>query len=335
MAAMLAPRWSWVALSAVWLAACDGCAGPTAPAGEDASAPTGMDLTPEQAARVLATVGDRQITLGDYVTALERMDRFERLNYQTPQRRKLLLDEMIHVELLAREAERRGLDKTPETQAHIHQILRDEVVNELRAKLPPLSELPREEVRAYYEEHRDEFHDPERRRVAVLIASTEAAAKKQLAAVLGQDAKTWGEVARAQRKTSSREHETPLEFEGDLGLVSAPGEERGGNKLVPEPVRAALFTLKAQGDVYPEVVEHAGSYYVVRLLGINAPRTRTLEEVDNVIRVHLLQQRLQAAQDAFDRELRATIPVQINQAAVDALKLPPAAGSGEPSRRHQ
>src|SRR5579859_7637698 len=70
-------------------------------------------LTPEQAAKVLARVGDRTITLGDYVAALEHMDQFDRLRYQSSERRKELLKEMIDIELLANEARAKGYDKDP------------------------------------------------------------------------------------------------------------------------------------------------------------------------------------------------------------------------------
>src|SRR5271165_3241911 len=87
--------------------ACKGCGeAPEAPdAGDHAQTPS---LTPEQAAKVLAKVGDSTITLGDYVAALEHMDQFDRLRYQSPERRKELLNEMINVKLLAGEARDKG-----------------------------------------------------------------------------------------------------------------------------------------------------------------------------------------------------------------------------------
>ncbi|RYE88702.1 MAG: hypothetical protein EOO75_13010 [Myxococcales bacterium] len=72
------------------------------------------NLPPEEAARVLARVGDRTITLGDYAAALERMNDFDRMRYQAPDKRRELLNEMIDFELLALEARRQGLDKSPE-----------------------------------------------------------------------------------------------------------------------------------------------------------------------------------------------------------------------------
>src|SRR5689334_20776791 len=114
-----------------------------------ASAPFG--LAPDLANRTLAKVGDRTITLGDYATVLARMDRFERLRYQTADRRKQLLDEMINVELLAAEAERRGLTDRPETKELVRQILRDAVIQDLRESEPSLSDIPPGDVRAYYD----------------------------------------------------------------------------------------------------------------------------------------------------------------------------------------
>ena len=87
-------------------AGCKSCGDDSATA--DAGHAQTSSLTPEQAAKVLAKVGDRTITLGDYVAALEHMDQFDRLRYQSPERRKELLDELVEVELLAQEATAKG-----------------------------------------------------------------------------------------------------------------------------------------------------------------------------------------------------------------------------------
>src|SRR6478609_9336574 len=145
-------------------------------------------LTTELASQVLAKVGDREITLADYAETLERMDPFERLRYQSPDRRKQLLNEIIQVELLAEEAKRRGLDKLPETQERIRQMLRDELLRDMRQKLPGPADIPDAEVRAYFDAHHEEFKEPERRRVAHLLLATEAQAKAALQKALGASA---------------------------------------------------------------------------------------------------------------------------------------------------
>src|SRR6478609_4135302 len=144
--------------------ACQSKAGSGSGASPSASAvaqPAG--LTPELAAKVLAKVGDHEITLGEYAATLERMDPFERLRYQSADRRKQLLDELIDLELLAEEAKRRGLDKQPETQERVRQMLRDELLAQVRSAGASPSDVSEADARQYYEQHRDDFREPERR----------------------------------------------------------------------------------------------------------------------------------------------------------------------------
>src|SRR5947207_2178327 len=105
-------------------------------------------LTAEQAALVVAKVGDRAITLGDYAATLERMDQFDRLRYQSPERRRELLDEIIDVELLAQDAKRSKLDQSAEKQHAIRQVLRDALLAGARPELPAPAALSQDEVRA-------------------------------------------------------------------------------------------------------------------------------------------------------------------------------------------
>src|SRR5258705_11716010 len=89
-----------------------------------ASAQQPARITPELAARVLAKVGDREITLGEYAATLERMDPFERLRYQSPDRRKQLLDALVDLELLAEKPRPPGPAKQPERQSPGRQSFR-------------------------------------------------------------------------------------------------------------------------------------------------------------------------------------------------------------------
>jgi hypothetical protein len=135
----------------------------------------------------------------------------------------------------------------------------------------------------------------------------------------------WGELVRkhgrgpAPPAVSKNEARPPLEFEGDLGLVSAPGEKTGENAAVVEPVRRAAFELTAQGQVYPKVVTHGGEHYLVRLLGIDPKRQRTFPEVESTLRVQLLQEKLQAAEAELISRLRREHPVTVNEQALQAL----------------
>src|SRR6188768_1088478 len=223
-------------------------------AGVSSAAPPAK-LTPELAAQVLAKVGDRSITLGEYAETLERMDPFERIRYQSPDRRKQLLNEIIQVELLAEEAKRRGLDRRPETQERVRQMLRDELLRDMRQSVPGPSDIPETEVRAYFEAHHDEFKEPERRRVAHLLLANEAQAKAALQKALGASAADWGKLVTqvSLDKQPASSGPTPTELAGDLGIVGPPGHPRGANPRVPEALREAVFAIDKLGGVLDRV----------------------------------------------------------------------------------
>jgi hypothetical protein len=104
------------------LAGCKSCQQPSSQPAPDA-APSVGGLSAEQAQKTLAKFGDHVITLGDFAKALAEMPEYERLRYQSLDRRKELLRSMIDVQLLADEAQRQGLDKDPIVQEETRQIL--------------------------------------------------------------------------------------------------------------------------------------------------------------------------------------------------------------------
>lgn len=278
-------------------------------------------LTPEQAAQVLAKVGESTITLGDYVAALEHMDQFDRLRYQSPERRKELLNEMITVELLAQEATARGYDKDPLAQQELRAILRDAMLAEARKDAPTPADIPEAEVRAWFEAHKADYKDPERRRVSVIVARDAAAAREALAEAQKDpmNSAKWGEIVRARSIDPQARANVPIDLAGDVGIVSPPDDPRGENPRVPPAVRAAVFSM-AEVGVYDKVVADGGKFYVVRFTQKLAPHERTYEEAERSIRVKLAQDRLRAKEDALIAELRKSVKVEIDEAALATVK---------------
>jgi len=300
-----------------------------------ASAPAGpKPLSPEMAAKTIAKVGDRVITLGEYAAALERMDSFERMRYQSPDRRKRLLDEMIEVELLAQEARRRGLDKAEETQERVRQILRDQVLDELRKGAPGANDIPETELRAYYDAHKEDFSEPERRRISGIAFDSAAAAKAVLAKAAKADAAAWGQLVEqnASKQAPRPSVTTPNELAGDLGIVGPPGHPRGANPRVPEPVRDAAFKIAAVGDTYGSVVEADKKFYVIRMTSKTDGRARTFEEAQRAIRTAVVQAKVDEREKALEKDLRQKFPVKVDEAALEKMPMP--APSSPPPNSH-
>lgn len=312
-----------------------GCGNAETKATVDAGAIPG-GLTPEQAARVVAKVGDRTITLGDYAAAIDRMDQFDRLRYQSPERKRELLKELVDVELLAIEAKRRGLDKKEATEAALRQIMRDALLADVQKSLPTPADLPDDEVKSYYEAHREEYREPERRRVSAIVVESDKTAAEVLAeAKKGKTPTDWGKLFFSKSMTAPKEKvsNVPLDLAGDLGIVGPPDDAKGSNPRVPDAVRKAVFKLSKVSDIAEEVVTDGKYFYVVRMSGLTPGHERSLAEADRSIRVMLLQKRLQELESKLEQDLRTKYKVEIDDAALSKLKMPdlPPTSAVEPS----
>jgi peptidyl-prolyl cis-trans isomerase C len=111
-------------------------------------------LTKAQAAETLAKIGSRTITVGDLAEEIAQKGPFLRARYNSPERRRELLDQMIRFELLAQEAEREGFDDLPDVQRTRKQILIRRFLKVRYEDAIELDDVTDEQVRQYYESHR-------------------------------------------------------------------------------------------------------------------------------------------------------------------------------------
>jgi peptidyl-prolyl cis-trans isomerase C len=312
-----------IAALALALAGCDGCNDHAlqADAG-DGGVTSSSQLTPEQSARVLAKVGDVTVTLGDYVAALEHMDQFDRLRYQSPERRKELLEDLIEVELLAREATAKGYDNDPVAQQELRATLRDALLHEAHEGATEPNAIPDEEVHAYFDAHKADYKDPERRRVSLIVLKDEATAKTVLDQALKTPGATqFGEIVRSKSTDAQARANVPVDLAGDFGMISPPGDDRGDNPRIPSEVRAGAFEIAKVDDVLPRVVKSGDKFYVVRLTQKTDARERTFAEAERSIRVKLAQDKLRLKEDDLMKQLRTQYPVQIDETVLATVKV--------------
>lgn len=281
-------------------------------------------ISPELAKRVLAKVGNHEITLGEFAATLDRMDPFERLRYQSADSRKQLLNELIDLELLAEEARRRGLTKQPETEERVRQMLRDELLAQVRRSTVSPGDISEADARRYYDEHRDDFREPERRRVAHIALPSEIEAKALLEKAQAASAADWGKLVAEKSRDAKTKPSAglPPELAGDLGIVGPPSHPRGANPAVPEPLRAAVFEVEKVGGVLPRVVAAAGAFHIVRMTGKTDARDRTFADAERSIRVALVQERIRAREAELESELKKKYPVTIDEAQLAKIAVP-------------
>ncbi|MBI2388824.1 MAG: peptidyl-prolyl cis-trans isomerase [Deltaproteobacteria bacterium] len=290
-----------------------------------AAAPGG--LTPEQAQKPLAKVGDKVITLGDFAQALADMPEYERLRYQGIERRKELLRAMIDMHLLADEAKKQGLDKDPLVSEEVRQILVAWMRGKLLEGLPTPAQLPEAELRTFYDAHVGEYREPERRRVAQIVVKDEATAKKVFDETKGITPTQWGALVKKYSDDKPGPTEAP-ETAGDVGFLTAPSDTHAqpSPKATAE-VRTAAFALPSVGAISPPFKDVNG-WHVIRLVAKNEARDQSFADVERSIRVRVLQEKRAALEKALLEEMKKTVKVEIDEATLAAianeLALPPA-----------
>jgi hypothetical protein len=194
------------------------------------------------------------------------------------------------------------------------------MLKDARKGAPTPADIPADEVRAYYDSHRAAYRDPERRRISAIVLSTQAAADAVLEQVKkGVTAAQWGELVRSKSIDPAAKASVPVDLAGDLGMVSPPGDARDENARVPEEVRVAAFEIPKEGEVAPRAVKAAGKLYIVRLTVKNDPQDRSLPEAERTIRVKLSQDKLRAKEADLLAQLRAKLPVQVDDGALSTV----------------
>ncbi|APR99244.1 peptidyl-prolyl cis-trans isomerase [Pajaroellobacter abortibovis] len=280
-------------------------------------------LTAAQAHQVLARVGDKNITLGDFNELLEQMDRFTRLRYEDMTSRKRLLTEQIHIELLAQEAKAKGYDRDPMVQQEIRSILRDAMLQEGRKETLSPEAIPEEEVKAYFQQHQRDFREPERRRISAIVLRQEEEANRVLSKVLKVDIPSaWGKLVRTYSIKRENVQRVPLDLSGDLGFVDPPEETRPSSSEVPPAVRAAIFEVDQVGHVLTRVVHgEDGRFYILLLNQKTPPRQRSYEETSRLIRVRLAQEKIRARDTQTIEKLKQKYPVRLDEAALSRVSV--------------
>src|SRR5207253_810017 len=138
----------------------------------------------EKSGPVVAEVGDEKITADEVRQRLNETSPFLRARYNTVERKKEFLENMVRNELLAQEAIRQGYDKSPAVREQMKRAMIQELIkHQLDSKLAG-TDIPDEELKKFYDAHLDDFVKPERARVFHILlpakdARERAEAKKK------------------------------------------------------------------------------------------------------------------------------------------------------------
>ena len=281
---------------------------PSAPGGPTAPAQSAAELTAP-----LAKIDDVTITLGELQERINRQSPYIRARYTSLEQKKDFLDSMVRFEILAKEAQRRGLDKDPEVvrtmkQVMIQKLMRDEFDAKVTADA-----IGDDEMKKYYDANVAEYVKPEEVRASAIILKNKAQADRVLLEAKGEPGKTNKGFRDLVTKYSADE-DTKLRG-GDLRYFDL------GGKDVPPAVAKAGFQLANTGDVSGVVDAGNGNFYILKQTGRRHSMTKTFDDAKSQIRNKLFRdKRLQAQKDFIDN-LRGQAKVTIDDANLAKVRV--------------
>ncbi|WP_161569076.1 peptidylprolyl isomerase [Thermus thermamylovorans] len=196
-----------------------------------------------------------------------------------------------------------------------HQLQIQKRLEQIRSAARPTPE----EVRFYYEVHREDYRTEPRVRARQIVVDERGLAEELLArARAGED---FALLAREHSRVGA---------EGDGALGAGPGERepRPVSRVVfPEPVAQAVFALRGPGLVGP--LEAGGRFYLVRVEEYLPPRVSDFEEIRERVERDAQAAKGDAALEAYLEELRQRAQVRFAEGSPYAYQNPTVARVGE------
>jgi peptidyl-prolyl cis-trans isomerase C len=299
--------------------------------------------TTNQNAPIVAMIGEDVISLAEFETALaDAMGRNGvSQDYEESETLKdSLLDQMINQHLLLGEARRLNLEATPQeleeaiarmkgtyTEEEFFQLMQEEQIersaweDNLRREIViqkviasatgrPV-EVLEEEIRHYFESHKEEFRkDASVRARQIIVPGMDEAQDIRALLLEGQD---FIEIA------LSRSVSPDSTAGGDLGIFS-PGE-------MPEEFDV-VFDLNV-GEISP-VVKSPYGHHLFRVEERFAGRDLTLAEASGRIRDYLAGRKRKQLHDEWLAGLRKNADIRINRTLLASARIPGTGSAGRP-----
>jgi peptidyl-prolyl cis-trans isomerase C len=265
---------------------------------------------PEELGETLAKIDDVVITVGEFQDRINKQSPYVRARYTSLERKKEFLDNLVRFEVLAKEAQKRGLDKDAEVVRTMKQVMIQKLLKDEFDKIKP-EDISDEDAKKYYDAHPDEFNKPEEVRVSSILVKDEATAKKVLAdaRMKGVDNQGFRNLV-AQYSTDQMTRDRG----GDLRYFDA------NTKEIPKPIVDAAFKLNAVGDNSTPVKTGEG-WVVLKLTGRRKALSRSFEEVKATIKNRLYRDKRQDSMEAFVKALRDKASIKIDEGRLAKVQI--------------
>jgi peptidyl-prolyl cis-trans isomerase C len=308
--------------------------------------------TAKKSGPVIAKGDGFTITADEFKARLDEQSPFMRARYNTLERKKEFLDNLVRFEVLSREADKQGYRDDPEVQQTLRKIMVQKLVQKrFNDPAAATAAVPDADVQKYYDDHTAEFHRPKRVRASIIVfqaakdspdrAKKLAAAKKALADLQAPPApppadkkptpvktpiaaakppapeapRPGDPMAFGKLVTELSEDATSKAANGDIGLKTADEIEKAYSKELAD----ALLGLK-QGET-SGIIEAPQAIYIARVTLVQEEVNRTLDQVKPQITARLSREKKSKEFDEWLKKLKDSASVSIDEKALDAIEV--------------
>ncbi len=253
--------------------------------------PNSFGTNPQPTAKVLAQVNGKAITEEDVTRFIMAMGRNGQA-YNNPQGRAAVLEQLIAQRLFLLDAQRNLLEREQAFKDQLAAVKEQLLMEYAIGKCVESVRVTEDEVRGYYDSHKDEMQEDETVNASHILVDSEDKANELLAAINAGEI-TFEDAAKNNSSCPSSAQGGSL---GDFG--------RG--QMVPE-FDTACFEME-EGEVRGPVKTQFG-YHLIRLNKKNPAETLSYNDVRSQLYEQLTREKQQAAYQSKINQLKIMYPV--------------------------
>ncbi len=281
---------------------------------------------------VIARGSGITITADEFKARLDEQSPFIRARYSSLDRKKEFLDNLIRFEVLAREAQKQGLQNDKDVQNTLKKIMVQKLVQKNFQDTAGAPQPPDAELQKYYDDHKDDYMRPRKIRVAAVVLNAPAgspdrvakgaAARKALAKLKAEEKKN--ALAFAQIVNEFSDDPASKSMAGDLQFRSHDELEKAYSKKLAD----AAFALKP-GET-SGVVEAPQGFYILKYTGEQPEMSRTFDQAKPQIAMRLQREKKTKDFDEWLKRLKDGAKVSVDEKALDAIQVQTGPAPGGP-----
>jgi len=253
--------------------------------------------------KILATVGDKVITIDDYKEeyAILPASYRDAVNFNKTQ----FLESLINKHLLFQEAKKKGIENSKDVKRLLKKVEEEIIIQEfLDKEISDRVEVTDAEIEKYYGENKNNYMEPVKIKASHILVDSEILATK----IIG-DIKEGADFAELAKEYSL---DIPTKAKGgDLGYF-----DKG--TLLAEFEEAC--DRLGVGEI-SEVVKTDLGYHVIKILDKKEAELKTLEDVKDDIKRELLLDKEISLYDTLIAELRKNCDISIDNELLDKQDL--------------